>query len=417
MRTVVVGNRKLSRHLLRHLFEQDWTVVGAIAPEGELATEQANFVPFDELVAGTGCELHKTADINSPETLEWLQAIEPDICLCGGWSQIIDERLLELPNEAFLGFHSSRLPRGRGGAPVNWRLISGAERVWITLFEYVPAVDAGGVLAQGSVPVEPRDDVATVFDALAGEACRLASSVRSDLVAGTADTEPQSLDAATYRPRRQPQDGLIDWSHTPTGVFNWVRAQTEPYPGAYTFYDGRKLTVWRGEPLEATPGDTVPGEVVRVVDGEGIDVRAGDGVFRLYRVKYDGHPSRWADRFARDEGVAPGDQLGRTCAPADWLYTGLQRLLKATPFDTNLSIDERGTLEILMFSGSRHEITVKVAADSDQIFEDTADVVGAYRETAEYAFEETGTHTVSVTFERSGETIDTRYLKVFVTES
>lgn len=47
-------------------------VVGAIVPEGVKASEQANFVPFDELVAGTGCDLHKTADINSPETREWL---------------------------------------------------------------------------------------------------------------------------------------------------------------------------------------------------------------------------------------------------------------------------------------------------------------------------------------------------------
>jgi methionyl-tRNA formyltransferase len=174
MRTVIVGNRKLARHLLRQTLADGWNIVGALVPAGKLAAKQANFVPVSELVAGTACELHETTDINSTETVEWLEAVDPDLCLCGGcpdlclcggWSQIIDKRVLDIPDRGFLGFHSSRLPEGRGGAPVNWSLIDGADEVWISLFYYEPGVDAGDVLAQGSVPVERRDDIATVFDA------------------------------------------------------------------------------------------------------------------------------------------------------------------------------------------------------------------------------------------------------------
>lgn len=417
MRTVVVGNRKLSRHLLEQLLDENWEVVGAIVSEGELATEQANFVPFDELVAEADCELHRTADINSPETRNWLETIAPDVCLCGGWSQIIDEELLDIPEDGFFGFHSSKLPRGRGGAPVNWSLISGAQTVWISLFEYVPAVDAGEVLEQGSVPVETRDDVSTVFDSLAAEACRLASSARDDLAKGTTDPEPQSLAEATYRPRRQPQDGLIDWEREPEAVFNWVRAQTKPYPGAYTFHDGRKLTVWRGEPVDASVGDAEQGEVVRVVTGDGVDVRAGAGVFRLRRVQASGEPSRWADRFAREENLGPGDRLGLHHAPDEWLYTGMQRLLDSKPFETNLAVGEEGTLELISASGSRHEVGVEVAVNDQLVFDERTVVTGTHRNTVAYTFSERGSHTISITFDRDGVTTDTRYLKVFVTES
>jgi hypothetical protein len=93
MRTVIVGNRKLARHLLRQTLAEGWNVVGALVPAGELAATQANFVPVSELVADTACQLHATQDINSTETFEWLEAVDPDLCLCGGWSQIIETRI------------------------------------------------------------------------------------------------------------------------------------------------------------------------------------------------------------------------------------------------------------------------------------------------------------------------------------
>lgn len=414
MRTVIVGNRKLARQLLSYCFRQDWNVVGALAPEGALASEQANFVPFDELVAGTDCELHTTSDINSDATREWLQSVNPDICLCGGWSQIIEKSVLDTPNRYFLGFHSSRLPEGRGGAPVNWSLISDADEIWVSLFEYVPAVDAGDVLARGSVPVEPRDDVATIFDALASEACRLVSKVRPDLEQDTAEFEPQPLERATYRPRRQPQDGLIDWHHDTTVIYNWVRAQTDPYPGAYTFCEGERLTVWRGEPVDDTSCGLFPGKVVDVIDGEGVDIRTGNGVFRLVRVQPDNRPPRWADCYASDVGLTAGDRLGRASAPADWLYTGLRGLLHPEPFDTNLRAGESGEIELVSFAGSPRELTVEIAEDGERVDARSVTVDGEFRESVAYAFSERGTHTLSIKFEVMGDNVDTRYLKVFV---
>lgn len=416
MRTVIVGNRKLARHLLRHAFEHDWNVVGALAPEGALASEQANFAPFDELVSGTDCELHRTADINIRETQEWLERLDPDVCLCGGWSQIIDKSVLDVPDEHFLGFHSSRLPEGRGGAPVNWSLISDADEVWVSLFEYVPAVDAGDVLARGAVPVEPRDDVATVFDALAAEACRLLSSIRPAIEDGSVETETQSLRNATYRPRRQPQDGLIDWHHDATVVSDWVRAQTDPYPGAYTFRDGERLTVWRGTSVDVSPAGAVPGEVVDIVDGAGVDVWTGDGVFRMRRVQPADRPPRWADRYARDVGLSPGERLSHESAPREWLYTGLQGLLEPDTFDTNLSVGETGTLELVTLAGSPHELSIRLSADSADIYDQSVVVEHAFRETVTYTFTDRGTHTISVEFKQAGDIVDTRYLKVFVHE-
>ena len=414
MRTVIVGNRKLTRHLLQQTLTEGWNIVGALVPAGEMAATQANFVPVSGLVADTTCQLHETEDINSTETLDWLEAVDPELCLCGGWSQIIDEKVLDIPDRGFLGFHSSRLPEGRGGAPVNWSLIDGADEVWISLFYYEPGVDAGDVLAQGSVPVEGRDDIATVFDALATEACRLTASVRSDLETETVEAEPQSLSAATYRPRRQPQDGLIDWHREPDAQDDWIRAQTDPYPGAYSFYQGTKLTVWEAKPLDLSVGTAAPGEVIEVVPGSGIDVATGSGAIRLTRLTPDDGISQWADRYAAEAELTAGDRLGRHHAADDWLYTGIRGPDEPTTFDTNLRVGERGELTVVSFAGSATDLRVTVTDDGEEIFESAVTVTGDYRKTVTYEPAEAGTHTIAVRFAAGGDRVDTRYLKVFV---
>ena len=414
MRTVIVGNRKLARHLLQQTITEGWNVVGALVPAGELAAKQANFVSVSELVADTACKLHETEDINSTETLQWLKSVDPDLCLCGGWSQIIDEQVLDVPDRGFLGFHSSQLPKGRGGAPVNWSLIDGADEVWISLFYYEPGVDTGDVLAQGSVPVERRDDIATVFDALATEACRLTASVRGDLETGRVEAEPQSLSAATYRPRRQPQDGLIDWHREPVAQDDWIRAQTDPYPGAYSFYQGTKLTIWEADLLDLSARAAAPGEIIEIVPGSRIDVATGRGALRLTRLKPDDGISQWADRYAAEAELSAGDRLGRQHAPDDWVYTGIRGPEAPTTFDTNLRVGERGELTVVSFAGSSTDLTVSVTDDGEEIFESAVTVTDDYRETVDYEPAEPGTHTVAVRFAVDGDRVDTRYLKVFV---
>lgn len=416
MRTVIVGNRKLARHLLQHTLAEGWNVVGAVVPDGTLASKQANFVPFSELVSDTNCRLHESENINRTETFEWFKELDPDLCLCGGWSQIIEPRVLNIPDRGFLGFHSSRLPEGRGGAPVNWSLIDGADEVWISLFHYEAGVDAGDVITQGSVPVTHRDDVATVFDALANKACQLLCSVRQPLETDSVTADPQAVSNATYRPRRQPQDGLIDWGRDPDQQYDWVRAQTDPYPGAYTFYNGERLTVWECEPVDVPNLNATPGEVIEIVPEEGVDVCTGSGAVRLTRVKPGERPSQWADRYADDMGLSPSDRLGRHHAPDDWCYTGIRGPEHPTNFETNLTMGDRSEINIVSLTNSEFELSVSVLLNESAIFEDTTMVSDAYRETVGYEPAEPGTHSITVRFKNGNNRIDTRYLKVFVHE-
>lgn len=416
MRIVVIGNRKLTRYLLQWMIKRGWDVEGVIAPDPASAATQANFVPFDNVVDGADFSIHETQDINSAATIKWLRSHAPDLCICGGWAEIIDSEVRKIPSAGFLGFHSSRLPKGRGGAPVNWRIIEGAETISLSLFHYTSGVDAGDIVAQRAVTIEERDDVATVFEKLSAAACRTLEEIEDDIEKREIAGEPQSLEEATYRPRRQPQDGLIDWDRSPSAQMNWIRAQTDPYPGAYTFYNGVKLTVWEGKALDRTADCGVPGELLEVHDGEGIDIRTGDGVIRITRVQPDDSPSCWADTWASEMDIVPGDRLGTAAAPATWMYTGIRGPVKRTQFVTNLAPDETGRLDALAISKATHDVRIHAALNGNQIIEENATLTGEWRKPIFYAPTATGTHTLAVQFDIDDKHSDTRYLKVFVSD-
>lgn len=413
-RVVVVGNRNLARHVLVYLLEQDWNVVGAVGATGDAASRQAGFVPFDEIAQSTGITLIETADLNEEKSQKSLAELNPDICICPGWHQILEPSVLEIPTNGFLGFHSSDLPRGRGGAPINWSIIHGENEITISLFRYTPGIDAGEIVTKETVPVEERDDVRTVIDRLAIAACDALKSAREKIKNGL-DTVPQSEVEATYRPRRQPQDGIINWNTTVTEVRNWIRAQTDPYPGAYTFFNDGKLIIWSVGTSHTGSASRKPGTVTDTT-GDGIDVAVSDGVITLTRVQRENGPRMWADEFADRYGITEGARFSKASAPSSWLYTGIRDSNGGIDFSdiTNLSITEKAQIQAVIWSGKNRKIRIEAQCDGRKLTSETVRTEGEMRTQVEYEPNDTGTKTLAIKFHFDNERIDTRYLKLFV---
>jgi methionyl-tRNA formyltransferase len=86
------------------------------------------------------------------------------------------------------------------------------------------------------------------------------------------------------------------------GIYNLIRAVTEPYPGAYAFADsGGKILIWRAKPMVSADANG-PGDVI--IDGQFVLVKTGDGAIRLLEIEASG--SRW-----RDVGITDYFQQGK----------------------------------------------------------------------------------------------------------
>ena len=105
----------------------------------------------------------------------------------------------------------------------------------MTLFEITdPTADSGPIVGQIEVPIARDETATTLYDKLAEAHVRL---VRDALPLIAAGSEPRSLRTRSARARgssgRQ-LDGIIDWETRAPYLYDWVRAQTRPYPGAFT---------------------------------------------------------------------------------------------------------------------------------------------------------------------------------------
>ena len=199
----------------------------------------------------------------------------PDLCLVVGWYWILGAGVVEAVPGGMLGLHNSLLPRYRGGAPLVWAMINGETEVGASLFTFTDEVDAGDVRWQVAVPVRPEDYISDVLEKLERASADKLAETYGDILAGRITPRPQDGSLATTFPMRRPEDGRIDWTSPAAEIFNFVRAQSKPYPCAFTTIGGRRVKVWRARALEgACRGE--PGEVVEE-SAEGIRVACGDG--------------------------------------------------------------------------------------------------------------------------------------------
>lgn len=211
----------------------------------------------------------------------------PDCVVVSSYDRILPADLVTA--RPFINVHYAPLPRLRGRATVNWALLNGEERAWISIHWLAPGLDAGGILYQESVRIGSRDTVADLYAELNDlQEHHLVEAVQK-AVAGDPG-RPQAESAATYACTRIPEDGEIDWTQPTDLIDRQVRALVDPFPGAFTWLGLNQLWIDAAEPAKDAPlwEGRIPGRVVGVSRSAGsVDVLTGDGVLRLYRVRSD----------------------------------------------------------------------------------------------------------------------------------
>ena len=174
-----------------------------------------------------------------------MRALEPDLIFVVGWSQLVRDSFIALASEGVFGMHPTLLPRHRGRAPVPWAILTGLARTGVTLFEIVDAsADSGSIVGQVTLDVAPDETATTLFARIADAHVELTQELLPQIIARTAPRIPQDPTRASSWPRRTPADGIIDWDTRAPYLYDWVRAQTRPYPGAFTFLGDEKVIVW-----------------------------------------------------------------------------------------------------------------------------------------------------------------------------
>ena len=234
-----------------------------------------------------------TNDISLPENVAKVRAAAPDFIFSFYYRNMIRAEVLGIPARGALNLHGSYLPKYRGRVPVNWAVIQGETETGATLHYMAEKPDAGDIVDQERVPILFTDTAHDVFGKVTDAAVAVISRAWPQLREGTAARVPMDLTAGSYFGGRKPADGRIDWSKPAGQIYNLVRGVTHPYPGAFTWLDGRKLYVWRARPQDC---QAPAGEIV---SHRPLLIAAGEGALEIESLQFEGEDEYSAEEFIR----------------------------------------------------------------------------------------------------------------------
>lgn len=177
-----------------------------------------------------------------PLILETVTAWKPDAFLVAGWYHMIPKNWRNL-SPAY-GLHASLLPDYSGGAPLVWAMINGETKTGITFFQMDDGVDSGPIVGQVEEMILDSDTIETLYARIEERGLELLRAELHKLAFGTASFKPQDESRRRIFSQRSPLDGRINWLWDAHRIRNFVRAQTSPYPGAYTYFGSRKVNIW-----------------------------------------------------------------------------------------------------------------------------------------------------------------------------
>lgn len=287
MRIVFFGATKYSEDLLRALLHKKYEIAAVFTLPKRFAI---SYSP-------SGVELCTYADLkkigrkfniptievkNNTVSVTDVKKFFPNLILVLGWYHMLPAGVRRIPSNGCIGIHASLLPKYSGGAPLTWALINGEKKSGVTLFYLEDGVDTGDIIAQESFAIEDYDDIASVYKKATQASIKILVNYLPRIAAGKALRIKQDISQRTYFPQRCPQDGKIEWGKPSKQIHNFIRAQTRPYPGAYSMLGNTMCKVWRAEIIESQKQERagIPGQVV-AVQGKYFEVMSGDGRLRI----------------------------------------------------------------------------------------------------------------------------------------
>jgi methionyl-tRNA formyltransferase len=243
---------------------------------------------------------------NNAEFRVWLEAIRPDAILVVAYGRIIPQWMLELPRFGNINLHGSLLPKYRGAAPIQWAVANGEVVTGVTTMRLDAGLDTGDMLLAQVVPIGQEETAVDVYGCLAPVGAELMVETLRGLEYETIYPQAQDHSLATLAPILTREDGWIDFSRDAQQIYDRWRG-FQPWPGAHTILQGKKLIVQRMHVAGVGEGEVG----VMMVQVDSLRVVCGGGsLIEFDEVQMEGKRRMSAAEFLRGNQVRSGERLG-----------------------------------------------------------------------------------------------------------
>lgn len=269
MNITVFGSTDLTLSVLKFLHDNSYKINAIVtAPEIFKISYQLEGVKNSRFVDLGSWSKQKNIPLlyydNPTQIIQELKNLAEDtnFAIVVGWYHMVPKKLRDLFSLGCSGFHASLLPKLRGGAPLNWAILSDLKETGVSFFELSDGVDDGLLYDQEKFPINPSDYITDLVDKSNLAILEMLKRILPKIINKESLLSSQ-IGNPSYCGQRKPEDSLIDWTMPAVKILSLIRASSRPYPGAYTFLDNRKITIWKAQvsPLEILG---VPGQIFAI---------------------------------------------------------------------------------------------------------------------------------------------------------
>ena len=310
MRIVFMGTPDFAVGSLQALCESGKHEILAVVTQPDRPKGRGNKLlqtPVKEYALAQGLTVYQPQKVNTPEFVELLHELQPELIVVAAFGQFLSKEILELPKYGCINVHASLLPKYRGAAPIQYAIIKGEKESGVTIMQMDIGMDTGAMLDKVVVPIAENTTMGELHDALREQGAALLLQVIDKIAAGTAVAEPQDNEQATYATLLDRSMEHIDWSKTAQEVHNLIRG-FNPAPSTFTkLPNGKSLKIW-GSKMTDKSSAAAAGTVIET-GKHSFFVACGEGVLEITEVQPESKKRMPAQVFLNGRGVQEGDLL------------------------------------------------------------------------------------------------------------
>jgi len=302
LKIIFMGTPEFSIPSLKMLVEEGYEVIAVVTqpdkPKGR--GKKLSSPPVKEYALEKGILVLQPEKVKTPEFMNQIRSLNPDLLITAAYGKILPAELLDIPKYGCINVHASLLPKYRGAAPINWAIINGESKTGITTMQTDIGMDTGDILLKSEIEITDDITAGELEEKLAELGAETLKKTLQKLKDGSLQRIPQQHSEASYAPMLKKEIGLINWGKTSSEIHNLVRG-VNPWPGAYTFYKGKRIKIWKTKKIENLSAcisgqfhehsydveSKLPGTICSTTK-DGILVKCGEGYILLLELQFDG---------------------------------------------------------------------------------------------------------------------------------
>lgn len=284
MKIVLFGTTDLTRSVAEFLFTNSYEIVAIVTIVEVFSisykadgVKNTRFVDMEAW--GKGRNIPVIMYNNTDQVISELKELKVtmDFGIVVGWYHMVPKKLRDLFSLGCGGFHASLLPRLRGGAPLNWAILLGLNETGVSFFELADGVDDGLLYAQEKFAIKTQDYIADLIKKSEKAILKMLCKIVPQIEKGQ-HLKYQQEGRASYCGQRAPEDSQIHWNDSAEKILCLIRASSLPYPGAYSFFEGEKVIIWKAKVAKIDVYGAT-GQII-IIDGD-VCVVCGEGALIL----------------------------------------------------------------------------------------------------------------------------------------